>query len=89
MAGRSSTAFPGVAVWADGSRVKGTARNNSDLALVAFATTVHRAVVSEMKDANAESNVPFVVDLHVWDEEPERFHEPSRDEYVVLQGTGS
>ena len=77
--------IPGVPVWAYGSRVKGTARANSDLDLVAFATSSQLPLVSHLKDAIAESNIPFLVDLHVWDEVPERFHEIIRKEYVVLQ----
>lgn len=78
--------IPGVAVWAYGSRVKRTARLNSDLDLVAFTTPAQRPRVSELKDALDESNIPFLVDLHVWDEVPERFHEIIRNEYVVLKG---
>jgi predicted nucleotidyltransferase len=77
--------IPAVAVWAYGSRVKGTARTNSDLDLVAFTTPAQRSVVSELKDAIAESNIPFLVDLHVWDEVPERFREIIREKYVVVQ----
>jgi len=77
--------LPGVAVWAYGSRVKWTARPNSDLDLVAFATPAQRPQVAELKDALAESNLPFPVDLHVWDEVPERFREIIRKEYVVVQ----
>ncbi|MDH4185781.1 MAG: restriction endonuclease subunit S, partial [Nitrospira sp.] len=35
--------------------------------------------------ALAESNLPFPVDLHVWDEVPERFREIIRKEYVAVQ----
>ncbi len=77
--------IPGVAVWAYGSRVKWTARPNSDLDLVAFTTPAQSLLVSELKEALAESNLPFLVDFHVWDEVPERFHEIIRKEYVVLQ----
>lgn len=77
--------IPGVAVWAYGSRVKWTARSNSDLDLVAFTTPAQRPLVAELKEALGESNLPFLVDLHVWDEIPERFHEIIRKEYVVLQ----
>jgi len=77
--------LPGVAVWAYGSRVKWTARPNSDLDLVAFTTPAQRSQVPELKDALAESNLPFPVDLHVWDEVPERFREIIRNEYVVVQ----
>lgn len=77
--------LPSVVVWAYGSRVKWTARPNSDLDLVAFATPAQRPQVTELKDALAESNLPFPVDLHVWDEVPKRFREIIRKEYVVVQ----
>ena len=77
--------IPPVAVWAYGSRVKGTARTNSDLDLVVFTTPEQRSVVSELKDAIAESNIPYLVDLHVWYEVPERFREIIREKYVVVQ----
>lgn len=76
--------LPGVTVWAYGSRVKGTARPNSDLDLVVFTAPTQRPQVSELKDALDESNLPFRVDLHVWDEIPERFHEIIRSEYLAL-----
>lgn len=77
--------IPGVAVWAYGSRVKWTARPNSDLDLVAFTTPEQQPLVSELKEALAESDLPFLVDFHVWDDVPERFHEIIRKEYAVLQ----
>jgi predicted nucleotidyltransferase len=81
--------IPDAGVWAYGSRVKGTGRPNSDLDLVAFTTPAQRSVVSELKDALDESNIPFIVDLHVWDEVPRRFQEIILEEYVVLQEAGS
>lgn len=75
----------GTEVWAYGSRVRHTARPNSDLDLVAFTSPTQRRSVSELREALCESNLPFVVDLHVWDEVPEKFHEIIRKEYVVLQ----
>ncbi len=77
--------LPGVAVWAYGSRVKWTARPNSDLDLVAFAVPAQRHQVGDLKDALAESNLLFPVDLHVWDDVPERFREIIRKDYVVVQ----
>jgi len=77
--------IPGVAVWAYGSRVKWTARPNSDLDLVAFPAPDQLSLVSELKSALVESDLPFLVDLHVWDEIPERFREIIRQEYVVVQ----
>ena len=77
--------LPDVAVWAYGSRVKCTAHPYSDLDLVAFTSPAQRPAVSELTDELAESDLPFLVDLHIWDEVPERFHEIIRKEYVVLQ----
>jgi type I restriction enzyme S subunit len=77
--------LPDVEVWAYGSRVKWTARPNSDLDLVAFAVPGLESQVAELKDALAESDLPFLVDLHAWDDIPKRFHEIIRKEYVVLQ----
>lgn len=76
---------PGVKVWAYGSRVKGTAHAGSDLDLVVFATPAIRARFSELRDALAESNLPFTVSLHLWDEEPEYFQNIIRGGYVVVQ----
>ena len=78
--------LPGVIVWAYGSRVKGTARPYSDLDLVAFASPEQQRQVSDLKEAMEESNLPFLVDLHVWDEVPERFMEIIQRDYVVVQG---
>ena len=76
--------IPGAAVWAYGSRVRHAARPHSDLDLVVFTSAAQRRSVGELTEALSESDLPFVVDLHVWDEVPERFHEIIRKEYVVL-----
>jgi type I restriction enzyme S subunit len=78
--------IPGVAVWAFGSRVKWTARPNSDLDLVVFTSPEQKTLVSELKDTIAESNIPFIVDLHVWDEIPENFRSNIEKEHAVLVG---
>jgi type I restriction enzyme S subunit len=77
--------IPGVAVWTYGSRVKWTARPNSDLDLVVFIAASQKRRVEELKSALAESDLPFLVDLHIWDEIPEKFHEIIQKEYVVIQ----
>lgn len=77
--------IPGIEVWAYGSRVKRNARANSDLDLVVFTTPAQRHQVSELKEALGESNIPYLVDVHVWGEIPERFHDIIRKEYVVLE----
>jgi len=68
-----------------GSRVRHTARPSSDLDLVAFTFPTQRRLVGELREALSESNLPFIVDLHVWDEVPKQFHEIIRTEYMLLQ----
>lgn len=80
--------LPGVVVWAYGSRVRFTARPNSDLDLVVFTRPEQRRIVAALNDQLAESDLPFLVDLHVWDEVPEKFHDIIREQYVVLQDAG-
>ena len=77
--------IPAVEVWAYGSRVIGTARPLSDLDLVAFTAPEQAAAISELKDALEESDLPFVVDLHVWGDMPERFRDIIRKACVVIQ----
>jgi predicted nucleotidyltransferase len=77
--------LPGVAAWAYGSRVKGTARPASDLDLAVFAAPGQRASVASLREAFEESNLPFRVDLFVWDEVPEKFREAIQAEHVVVQ----
>ena len=76
--------LPGAAAWVYGSRVKWTARPASDLDMVVFAASGQERRVSDLRDAFEESNLPFRVDLFVWDEIPERFRERIQAEYVVL-----
>ncbi len=84
--------LPGVTVWAYGSRVKWTARPESDLDLVVFAGKEQRRDVANLREAFEESNLPFRVDVFIWDEVPERFREEIREEireeYVVVRGEG-
>ena len=77
--------LPGTEVWAYGSRVKGTAKPWSDLDLVAFASPEQKNAVAELREAFDESDLPFRVDLFIWDEVPESFKENIRKERVVLQ----
>jgi type I restriction enzyme S subunit len=77
--------IPGIAVWAYGSRVRWTARPNSDLDLVAFIALSNRNRIEELKEALAESDLPFLVDMHIWEEIPESFRKIIREDYVVIQ----
>ncbi|MDE2387653.1 MAG: nucleotidyltransferase domain-containing protein [Betaproteobacteria bacterium] len=76
--------LPGVTVWAYGSRIKGTARPQSDLDLAVFASAEQTRSVAALKEALEESQLPFRVDLFVWDEIPVQFRENIQQAHVVL-----
>lgn len=76
--------LPGVTVWAYGSRIKGTARPQSDLDLAVFASAEHKRSVAALKEALEESQLPFRVDLFVWDEIPAQFRDNIQQAHVVL-----
>lgn len=78
--------LPNTQVWAYGSRVHWSARPNSDLDMVAFANPEQQAQVSLLREAFEESNLPFSVDLFVWDNVPEPFRKNIQAKYVVVQG---
>lgn len=78
--------IPETEVWAYGSRVKWSARPNSDLDMVALATPEQKYAVSDLKESFEESDLSFRVDMFIWDEIPEQFHKNIKAEHVVLQG---
>ncbi len=77
--------LPGVEVWAYGSRIKGTAKPWSDLDLVVFADPLQQNAVGELREAFEESDLPFRVDLFVWDELPASFKENINENHLILQ----
>ncbi len=80
--------LPGTTAWVYGSRVKWTSRPQSDLDLVVFATPEQRRQVGDLREAFEESNLPFRVDLFVWDDVPDSFRKQIQEEHVVLVDTG-
>ena len=76
--------LPNTTAWAYGSRVKWTSRPESDLDLVVFAKPEQERRVSDLREAFEESNLPFRVDLFVWDTVPEQFRKTIEAEHVVL-----
>ena len=70
-------------VWAYGSRVNWTANQYSDLDLVVFdANTVK---LGELKEDFAECDLPFSVDIVLWEKIPENFKNKILEKYVALQ----
>ena len=76
--------LPGTAAWVYGSRAKWTSRPQSDLDLVVFATPEQRRHVGDLREAFEESNLPFRVDLFVWDDVPHSFRARIDAEHVPL-----
>lgn len=76
--------LPDTDVWVYGSRVKWTSRPESDLDLVVFSGADQSGQVSDLREAFEESDLPFRVDVLVWDELPESFQEAIDDEHVDL-----
>ena len=76
--------LPDVTVWVYGSRIKGTARPRSDLDLAVFASAEQKRSVTALKEALEESQLPFRVDLFVWDEIPAQFRDNIQQAHVVL-----
>lgn len=81
--------LPGVTVWAYGSRIKGTARPQSDLDLAVFASAEQKRSVAALKEALEESQLPFRVDLFVWNEIPQQFRDNIQQAHVVLVSSRS
>ena len=76
--------LPGTTAWAYGSRVRRKSRPASDLDLVVFTTPEQDRRVGDLREAFEEGDLPFPVDLFVWDEIPENFRERIEAERVVL-----
>ena len=76
--------LPNTTAWVYGSRAKWTARPQSDLDMVVFATPEQSSRVFGLREAFEESNLPFRVDLFVWDDVPERMQRQIEDDHVVF-----
>ena len=76
--------LPGVEAWVYGSRAKLTSTPKSDLDLVVFATSGQELQVGDLREAFEESDLPFRVDLFVWDEVPEGFRRQIEVDHIVF-----
>ncbi len=79
------TFLPGTTVWAFGSRVKFTSRPASDLDLAAFIQPDQKTNLYALKEALEESDLPFRVEVHDWDNLPQIFKMNIEKEYVVIR----
>ena len=79
--------FPGVEVWAYGSRVSGRSHDGSDLDLVLRAPGLKEIPVHQMRgfeEAVRDSSIPFLVEARDWARLPGRFRREVERGYVVL-----
>ena len=76
--------LPDTAAWVYGSRAQWASRPQSDLDMVVFASSEQAGRVSDLREAFDESNLPFRVDLFVWDAVPEQFRKHIERDHVVL-----
>lgn len=76
--------LPTTTTWVYGSRVSWTSRPQSDLDMVVFATPEQDRQVADLREAFEESNLPFRVDLFVWDDVPREFRKQIDIEHVAL-----
>lgn len=78
------TYLPDTEVWAYGSRIKNTARPSSDLDMVVFADAEKRRSVEDLREAFAESDLPFRVELFTWNELPEQFQKNIKSNHIPI-----
>ncbi len=76
--------LPDTDVWAHGSRVKWTSRPESDLDLVVFSGADQRDQVADLREAFEESDLPFRVDVLVWEELPASFQQQIASKHASL-----
>ena len=80
--------LPNTTAWVYGSRAKWASRPQSDLDMVVFSALEQNGRVSDLREAFEESNLPFRVDLFVWDAVPEQFRKQIKRDHVVVCSGG-
>ena len=79
---------PDYAVWAFGSRIKGTARRYSDLDLVVMTDQpLPVAVIGAMQEDFSESDLPFRVDIVDWATTQDSFRHVIESDKILIQST--
>lgn len=77
--------IPNRAVWAFGSRVKGTTQKHSDLDLCIFGKPLSISEITSLREAFSESNLPFRIDIVQWKEISKDFQAVVKKSHTVLQ----
>lgn len=74
---------PDAEIWAYGSRVDGSAHSGSDLDLV-VKNCSDSFRLYELKELLNASNIPFLLDIHVFNDLPESFQQEILSNYIVI-----
>ena len=78
--------LPEFDVYVFGSRVRGTARNTSDLDLAVMSDRpVGAARLADLREAFSDSDLPFKVDIVDWAATQNNFRELIQKEFVRIQ----
>lgn len=75
--------YPQKTVWAYGSRVKGVAKNTSDIDLVIFDS--EEKEYHMLQDLCDDSDIPFLIQIMRWEHLPQDFKDNILEAYYILQ----
>lgn len=75
---------PNAEIWAYGSRINGNAHQGSDLDLVVKNFNDENKKIYELQELIKESNIPFLVDINLYDNLPPSFQEEINKQYIVF-----
>ena len=75
---------PEAEIWAYGSRLNGRAHAGSDLDLTIKSFNSEGKKLYELKELLSESNIPFLVDINIFDTLPDSFKEEIMKNYVRI-----
>ena len=80
---------PKAEIWAYGSRVNGDSHSGSDLDLVVKAFNDPHKTLAELRSLLIESNIPFLIDINVYEKLPVAFQKEILKNYIVIFPTTS
>lgn len=74
---------PDAEIWAYGSRLDGSAHSGSDLDLVVKSCSDSFRLY-ELKELLNDSNIPFLIDINIFEELPDSFQKEILRSYAVI-----
>jgi predicted nucleotidyltransferase len=75
---------PNAEIWAYGSRIKNESHDGSDLDLTVKSFGSQDLQISKLRELIIDSNVPFLVDISLFDNLPESFKQEILSNHVVI-----